>query len=139
PQSSIVNRQWSIPRTSRKSVLILHANGSNRDHDAATAIELAGGVPEIVHVNQLFSGARNVLDYHMLVVPGGFAYGDDLGSGVLWALDLRARLGDALGRFVASGRPVLGICNGFQTLVKSGLLPGLEGKATTSQRDTTLT
>ena len=110
--------------SSSKRVLILHANGTNRDHDAAAAIALAGGEPEIVHLNQLFRGERNLLDYHMLVVPGGFAYGDDLGSGVLWALDLRTRLGEPLNRFIESGRPVLGICNGFQTLVKAGLLPG---------------
>jgi len=57
-------------------------------------------------------------------VPGGFSYGDDLGAGTLWALDVRYRLGEDLATFVASGRPVLGICNGFQTLVKAGLLPG---------------
>ena len=105
-----------------KRVLILHANGSNRDQDAAMAITLAGGVPEIVHINQLLKRERNLLDYHMLLIPGGFAYGDDLGSGVLWALDLRERFGSALDRFITDGRPVLGICNGFQTLVKAGLL-----------------
>ncbi len=105
-------------------VLILHANGTNRDRDAARACELAGGTPEIVHVNQLVAGERDLLDYHMLVVPGGFSYGDDLGAGALWALDLRHRLGDGMLRFISEGRPVLGICNGFQTLVKAGLLPG---------------
>ena len=108
----------------RPRVLILHATGTNRDRDAALACELAGGDPEIVHVNQLISGERELLDYHMLVVPGGFSYGDDLGAGMLWALDLRHRLGDEVARFVADGRPVLGICNGFQALVKAGVLPG---------------
>ncbi|MGQ9903042.1 MAG: phosphoribosylformylglycinamidine synthase I, partial [Anaerolineae bacterium] len=108
----------------RPRVLILHATGANRDRDAALACELAGGDPEIVHVNQLISGERELLDYHMLVLPGGFSYGDDLGAGVLWALDLRHRLGDDVARFIADGRPVLGICNGFQALVKAGLLPG---------------
>lgn len=124
----------AVPRSGRQPltkkgnphVLILHANGTNRDHDAALACEVAGGTPEIVHVNQLFSGERDLLDYHMLIVPGGFSYGDDLGAGVLWALDLRERLGTPLTRFIADGRPVLGICNGFQTLVKAGLLPGEE-------------
>jgi phosphoribosylformylglycinamidine synthase len=60
----------------------------------------------------------------MLVIPGGFSYGDDLGAGTLWALDLQQRLDEELAQFVATGRPVLGICNGFQALVKSGLLPG---------------
>ena len=61
----------------------------------------------------------------MLIVPGGFSYGDDLGAGVLWALDLRARFQDQLEKFVKSGQPVLGICNGFQTLCEAGLLPGV--------------
>ena len=113
-------------RTTPPRVLVLHANGTNRDHEAAMACEMAGGAPEIVHINQLLAGERRLLDYHMLVVPGGFSYGDELGAGKLGALDLTARLGDDLRRFVDDGRPVLGICNGFQTLVKTGLLPGKE-------------
>ncbi|HQZ52310.1 MAG TPA: phosphoribosylformylglycinamidine synthase subunit PurL [Thermoflexales bacterium] len=112
----------SLPSvTPGKRVLILHANGSNRDHDAALAVELAGGLPEIVHVNQVRARSRMLADYHMLILPGGFSYGDDLGAGVLWALDLRERLGESLQAFVAAGRPVLGICNGFQALIKAGL------------------
>jgi phosphoribosylformylglycinamidine synthase I len=118
------------PRSSAPShtprVLILHANGTNRDQDAALACQLAGGDPEIVHINQLLSGECRLVDYHMLVLPGGFSYGDDLGAGVVWALDLQHRLQAQMAAFVADGRPVLGICNGFQTLVKSGLLPGGE-------------
>ena len=106
-------------------ILILHATGTNRDREAAWACELAGGAPEIVHVNQLAAGERRLQDYRMLVLPGGFSYGDDLGAGKLWAVALRHRLGDELQAFVAAGRPVLGICNGFQALVKSGLLPAL--------------
>jgi phosphoribosylformylglycinamidine synthase len=113
------------PATTPPRVLILHATGTNRDREAALACEVAGGQPEIVHVNQLLSGERRLLDYHMLVLPGGFSYGDDLGAGTLWALDLQHRLGADVTRFVESGRPVLGICNGFQVLVKAGLLPGL--------------
>jgi phosphoribosylformylglycinamidine synthase I len=105
-------------------VLILHTVGTNRDRDAALACELAGAAPEIVTVAQLLSGERNLADYHMLVVPGGFSYGDDLGAGKVWALDLQHRLADMVGAFVQTGRPVLGICNGFQALVKAGLLPG---------------
>lgn len=105
-------------------VLVLYASGTNRDGEAAFACELAGGQPEIVHVNQLRNGERRLLDYHMLVLPGGFSYGDDLGAGKLWAVALRHRLGDDLEAFIQAGRPVLGICNGFQVLVKAGLLPG---------------
>jgi len=116
-------------------VLILHATGTNRDHDAALACTLAGGAPEIVHVNQLLSGERHLSDYHMLVVPGGFSYGDDLGAGTLWALDLRQRLGDAVRRFIADGRPVLGICNGFQALVKANLLPALAPRLSPTEQE----
>jgi phosphoribosylformylglycinamidine synthase len=125
-------------RTSHPRVLILHATGTNRDRDAALACELAGGAPEIVHINQLLSNQRRLADYHMLVAPGGFSYGDDLGAGTLWALDMRQRLGEALARFVAEGRPALGICNGFQALVKAGLLPGADW-AHGDQRPVTLT
>ncbi len=105
-------------------ILILHATGTNRDREAAWACELAGGAPEIVHVNRVISGETRLEDYRMLVLPGGFSYGDDLGAGKLWAVTLAGRLADALSDFVGRGRPVLGICNGFQALVKAGLLPG---------------
>ncbi len=111
----------------KPNVLIAHASGTNRDHDVAWALELAGASPHIVHINALRDGAKSLLDYQMLVLPGGFSYGDDLGAGKLWAIALRHRLGDALASFVDQGRPILGICNGFQTLVKSGLLPALNG------------
>jgi phosphoribosylformylglycinamidine synthase len=105
-------------------VLILRAPGINRDADAALACELAGAYPERIHVNRLIEGSIRLTDYAMLVIPGGFSYGDHLGAGRLLAVDLIHRLGDELERFVADGRPVIGICNGFQVLVKAGLLPG---------------
>ena len=126
PYSSFVPSTGSgrSPRPSSfqaPKVLILHANGTNRDRDAALACELAGGVPEIVHLNQLLSGERDMLDYHMLVVPGGFSYGDDLGAGVLFSAELEHRFGTQLDQFIADGRPTIGICNGFQALVKAGV------------------
>ncbi|MBK8028502.1 MAG: phosphoribosylformylglycinamidine synthase subunit PurL [Chloroflexi bacterium] len=114
------------PRTAKPRALILHATGTNRDRDAALACEVAGAESRIVHMTHLLNGDTRVLDYDLLIVPGGFSYGDDLGAGKLWATDLRHRLTDQLTQFVASGRPVLGICNGFQVLVKAGLLPGRE-------------
>lgn len=109
----------NIPR-----VMVMHAPGTNRDREAALACELAGGRPEIVHINQLISGTRDLADYHMLVIPGGFSYGDDLGAGRLWANDLYHRFRESLDAFVQAGKPVMGICNGFQALVKAGYLPG---------------
>ena len=105
--------------------LIIHATGTNRDHDVARALELAGASPEIVHINALRDGAASLLDFQIMTLPGGFSYGDDLGAGKLWAVALRARLGEDLEQFISQGRPVIGICNGFQALVKSGLLPAI--------------
>lgn len=105
-------------------VLILHASGTNRDGEAARACELAGGAPEIVHITQLRAGERCLQDYALLLLPGGFSYGDALGAGARLALDLRIFFADALQEYIAQDRLVLGICNGFQTLVKAGLLPG---------------
>ena len=129
-------------------VLILHVSGTNRDAEAARACELAGAAPQIVHINQLRAGVFRFSDYEMLVLPGGFSYGDALGAGVRQALDLRVFFHDQLQDFITSGKRVLGICNGFQTLVKAGFLPGamaVDGSlqsqrdAPTGQRAVTLT
>lgn len=109
---------------SQARVIILHAPGTNRDREAAQACQLAGGLAEIVHINQLAAGERTLEAFQMLVLPGGFSYGDDLGAGRLWSNDLQHRFRLALDTFVAAGKPVLGICNGFQALVKAGYLPG---------------
>jgi phosphoribosylformylglycinamidine synthase len=109
---------------SQPRILILHAPGTNRDREAALACQAAGGAPEIVHMNSLNGGQHRLGDYQMLVIPGGFSYGDDLGAGRLWANDLYHRFREDLDAFVAAGKPVMGICNGFQTLVKAGYLPG---------------
>ncbi len=108
----------------KPKILILHASGTNRDGEAARACELAGGAPEIVHINRLRAGERRFADYDSLILPGGFSYGDALGGGARLALDLHVFFDDQLHEFVASGKRVLGICNGFQTLVKAGILPG---------------
>ena len=105
-------------------VLILHAPGTNRDRDMALACAQAGGAPEIVHINQVLFGEREFAAYQMLALPGGFSYGDDLGAGRLWANDLYHRFSRDLDAFIAAGKPVIGICNGFQALVKAGYLPG---------------
>lgn len=122
-------------------VLILVASGTNRDRDAVVACREAGGEPEVVHVNQLRAGERRLSDYQMMLLPGGFSYGDDLGAGRILATDLLYSLGgrmlgtelthglgDGLNTFAESGKPILGICNGFQALVKAGLLPGPAGR-----------
>lgn len=109
----------------RPPALILHATGTNRDLEAARALEIAGAAPQIVHLNQLRMGEKRWEDFEMLVLPGGFSYADALGAGRLLALDLRVFFADQVKSFIASGKAVIGICNGFQALVKAGLLPEL--------------
>jgi len=113
----------------KPSILILHASGTNRDGEAARAVELAGGAPHIVHINRLRRGEVRMAEFDALLLPGGFSYGDALGAGARLALDLQVYFADAIGGFVESGKPVLGICNGFQTLVKAGILPEGENGA----------
>ncbi len=107
--------------------LVLRAAGTNCDREAVHALELAGARAETMHVSRLIEDPDRLDRFGILVLPGGFTYGDDVGAGRILALELRQRLGEALERFVAEGRLVLGICNGFQVLVQMGLLPGLDG------------
>ncbi len=115
--------------------LILTGFGINCEEEMAAAYRLAGGEATIVHLNEVLHGRVSIHDFDILNFPGGFSFGDDLGSGVVLANKLRYRQTGADGRtlladireFVAAGKFVLGICNGFQVLVKLGLLPNLGG------------
>ncbi|MBV9688859.1 MAG: phosphoribosylformylglycinamidine cyclo-ligase [Ktedonobacteraceae bacterium] len=104
--------------------LVLRAPGINCDRETVRACRLVGFVSDLVHINQLLQAPTKLLDYDFLVIPGGFSYGDDLGAGTLLAKNLTIHLGAQLRQFVDEGRPLLGICNGFQVLVRAGLLPG---------------
>lgn len=104
-------------------VCILKADGTNCEVETATAFEMVGARPEIVPMNRLRSGERRLADYDILVAPGGFAYGDDIAAGKVLAVELMQRLADDMAAFAASAKPIVGICNGFQVLVRTGLLP----------------
>lgn len=106
----------------KPKVLILRTAGTNCDVETANAFKMAGGAPELVHVNELAGKKKSVFDYAILAIPGGFSYGDDVAAGRILANEIKSRVKDLRG-FVRSGRPVIGICNGFQVLVKAGLLP----------------
>src|SRR5215471_13199524 len=109
---------------SNTRALVLRAPGINCDRETAQACRLAGFETDLLHVNELLKTPAHLLDYHFLVIPGGFSYGDDLGAGTLLAKNLTIHLGKQLKQFIDEGRLVLGICNGFQALVRAGLLPG---------------
>ncbi len=109
---------------SKVRVLLLRAPGTNCDVETAFAFEQAGAVTTTAHVNRLVGGDERLADYRILVIPGGFSYGDDISAGKVLANKLRIRLGDEVRRFIDGGGLILGICNGFQTLVKSGIFSG---------------
>ena len=103
-------------------VLILRAPGANCDAEAQFAFETAGAVAERVHINRLREQPGLLQRYQILVVPGGFTYGDDVAAGKILANQLSCFLGDALRRFRDAEKLILGICNGFQAILKAGLL-----------------
>ena len=107
-------------------VLILRTAGTNCDGELAHAFDRVGGRADPAHLNALADDPQTLDDYDILALPGGFSYGDDIAAGRIMANRLRHRLIPALRRFVAAGKPVIGICNGFQVLVKAGLLPDFD-------------
>ena len=107
------------------NVLVLTGYGLNCDHETAYAFELAGAKALRVHINALIDGSAKLEDFQILVFIGGFGWGDDHGAGVIQAIRMKTHIGRQLQEFVAEGKLVLGICNGFQALVNLGLLPGL--------------
>ncbi len=107
--------------TTRPKILILRSPGTNCDEETSYAFQLAGAETRAVHVNQLLATPKLLSQFQVLCLPGGFSYGDDIAAGKILALQLK-RLGDLIGQFHEQEKLVLGICNGFQVLVKSGFL-----------------
>jgi phosphoribosylformylglycinamidine synthase subunit PurQ / glutaminase len=103
---------------------ILYAPGTNCHEETAAALELAGGPSELVLLHDLLDGSRRLGDYQAAIVPGGFSYGDHLGAGRVFATLMVAGLREQLARFLEAGKPLLGVCNGFQVLSEAGILPG---------------
>lgn len=101
-------------------VLILRAPGTNCDVETAYAFERAGGKPERVHINRLLENPQLAGDFQILCVPGGFSFGDDIAAGRILATQIRHHLADVLEQFKDAGKLILGICNGFQVLIRSG-------------------
>lgn len=111
----------------RPKTLILRTAGTNCDAETAHAFELAGATAESVHLNRVLENPDLLRDYQMMALPGGFSYGDDIAAGRIFANQIVHHLRDAFHGFVDAGKPIIGICNGFQVLVKTDLLPGSIG------------
>ncbi len=112
-------------------VLVLRAAGTNCDLETAHAFKAVGAAVETRHVNEVLAEPALLREYRILVFPGGFSYGDDIAAGRVLATELRQRAVPEIERLASRGGLVLGICNGFQALVKTGLLPGGEGQTVT--------
>jgi phosphoribosylformylglycinamidine synthase I len=110
-------------------VCVMRVGGTNCDAETQRAFQELGVQAETLHVNELIK-RRNLLDYQVLVFPGGFSFGDYVRAGAILARWLSAKLGKEIKAFVEENKPILGICNGFQVLVEYGLLPGFEGVST---------
>jgi phosphoribosylformylglycinamidine synthase len=107
----------------KPSFIIMAGDGINCERETAAAFELAGAAAKIVHINALLETPEMLATAEGLAIPGGFSFGDELGSGQILALKIRHKLGDAFFKMVENKKPMIGICNGFQVLVKLGLLP----------------
>jgi phosphoribosylformylglycinamidine synthase len=106
-------------------VIVIRTAGTNCNEETAFAFSRLGAHVEQVHINALINGVRKLSDYHILALPGGFSYGDDIASGRILANELRLKLTDGIKQFIQDGKLIIGICNGFQILAKAGILPGL--------------
>ncbi|MFH1639857.1 MAG: phosphoribosylformylglycinamidine synthase I [Chloroflexota bacterium] len=111
---------------SKTRVLMLRAPGTNCDAETAFAFEEVGAIVSPVHIGKLIRWEKRLSDYQIVVLPGGFTYGDDIAAGRVLANELKLKLGDDIMGFVEKGGLILGICNGLQVLVKAGVLPGFQ-------------
>jgi phosphoribosylformylglycinamidine synthase subunit PurQ / glutaminase len=112
----------------KPKALVMTGNGLNCDYETYIASgKLAGMHTDLAHLNQVYSKEVKLTRYGLLIFIGGFESGDEGGSAVMWSHRLRKNLGPELAEFVKDGKLMLGICNGFQALAKTGLLPGLDG------------
>jgi phosphoribosylformylglycinamidine synthase I len=117
--------------------IVLRAAGINCDMETEYALELAGAKAERVHVNRIIEDKSALDEYQIIVFPGGFSYGDDVAAGKILANQIVHHLYEPIQKFIEDGKLVLGICNGFQVLVKAGILPGSNKKLATEGTENT--
>ncbi len=108
-------------------VLVLTGLGLNCEEETAHGFRACGARADLVHLSDMLASDRPLTDYQVIAMIGGFSFGDHIAAGVVYANRLRYRMFDRILRFVGDGGLMIGICNGFQTMVKLGLLPGIDG------------
>ncbi|MCK5579402.1 MAG: phosphoribosylformylglycinamidine synthase I [Planctomycetes bacterium] len=124
---------------SQPKVFIVRTAGTNCDGEAKYACEKAGARADLIHTKRWVNEPQLIHQYHFLILPGGFSYGDDLGAGTVLGNELKQKLFGELHRFIREGKLILGICNGFQVMTKMGLLPGDNSTLANSQSTVTQT
>ena len=117
------------------NAIVLRAAGVNCDVETEYALKLAGADAERIHINRIIEDKSILHKYQILVFPGGFSYGDDVAAGKILANQVVHHLSELLSKFIEDGKLILGICNGFQILVKTGILPGFKGAESTAIED----
>ncbi len=121
------NNSSGLPGSKSVRVLVLSGFGINCEQETAYAFDMAGGKSQIMHTTKLLKNPEKLADFDILTIPGGFSFGDDLGSGKVLGNKLKAKMSVEILEFIKSGKLIIGICNGFQVLVKMGLLPATDG------------
>ena len=111
----------------KAKVIVLRTAGTNCDYETVHAFRMVGADVDLIHINRLIRGDAELSPYQILAIPGGFSYGDDIAAGKILANELKYKLREPVEQFVADGKLIIGICNGFQVMVKAGLLPGFNG------------
>ena len=122
-------------KTKKPKALILLTAGTNCDLETEYALNLAGTIAERVHINDFIAGKNKLQNYQILALPGGFSFGDDIAAGKVMANKIKFKLRDQIAEFFNAKKPIIGICNGFQVLVKLGFLPDIHKK---QEQETTL-
>ena len=112
----------------KTKALVITGFGLNCEKETTAALQAAGAIAEMVHLNDLLAGERSLKEFQILAFIGGFSFGDHIGAGTVFANRLKYRLRDGLATFVKDGKLVIGICNGFQTITRLGLVPALGGR-----------
>ena len=107
--------------------LVITGFGLNCEQETTCALRTAGAAAEKVHLNDILDGQRGLDEFHILAFIGGFSYGDHIGAGTVFANRVKYRMREQLEQFVSAGRLVIGICNGFQTITRLGLVPAVDG------------
>ena len=110
----------------KSKALILIGYGINCDYETQHAFNLVGADAKRVHINDIIDKIENLEDYHILAFPGGFSFGDDISSGKVLANKIKFNIFDELQKFIDDGKLIIGVCNGFQSMVKLGILPAFE-------------